>query len=249
MKNSNQKAKETKESQDQTSKLQLGFSKKLIEKIIIALIIIILAIFFGKVAIWEYNYYNEKEGSSREAAKNVLETEEPEEVLDETEVTEEQRAEYYVAADRPRYLTIEKLGIVNARILEMGLKSNGELDTPRNIFDVGWYNASGKPGQGGTLLIDGHNGGPNIVGVFKYINQLAQDDIIKVERGDGAVFNYKVVENREIPLSEADNYMATALTTPVPGKESITLISCIGEWSQVQGTYLSRQFTRAVLVE
>ena len=52
-----------------------------------------------------------------------------------------------------------------------------------------------------------------------------------------------------MPLSEANDYMATAIKTPLSGKESVTLISCSGEWSQAQRTYLSRQFVRAILVE
>ena len=129
----------------------------------------------------------------------------------------------------------------------MGVLTSGELDTPNNIFDVGWYNASGTPGSGRTLLIDGHNGGPNVVGVFKYLNQLEKGDQLVVERGDGALFTYSVVENNEVPLDAADDYMKTALTSAEPGTEGLTLISCIGEWSQTRQTYLSRQFVRAVL--
>ena len=94
-----------------------------------------------------------------------------------------------------------------------------------------------------------HNGGPHVQGVFKDLPSLAEGDIITVERGDGQMFRYSVVENKAIPLSESNDYMAIAMKTPMPGKESITLISCTGEWSQAQGTYLSRQFTRAILVE
>ena len=154
-----------------------------------------------------------------------------------------------VAPDRPRYLTIEKLGINKARILPMGVNDKGELDTPNNIFDVGWYEASGKPGLGGTMIIDGHNGGPHVLGVFKSLPSLAEGDIITVERGDGVVYNYKVVESTTVALSESDEYMATAARSPERGKESVTLISCTGEWSQQQGTYLSRQFVRAVLAD
>ena len=154
-----------------------------------------------------------------------------------------------MAPDRPRYLTVERLGISNARMLPMGINVEGELTTPNNIFDVGWYDASGKPGQGGTLLVDGHNGGPTRTGVFKALPSLGSGDIIKVERGDGQIFQYSVVENKTVPLSDANNYMATALMSPMKGKESITLISCAGEWSQAQKTYLSRQFVRAILVE
>ena len=131
----------------------------------------------------------------------------------------------------------------------MGVNASGELATPNNIFDVGWYEASGKPGFGGTMIIDGHNGGPRVLGVFKNLPDLVEGDIITVERGDGLVFNYRVVENEAVALADADAYMAVAARSPEPGVESMTLISCTGEWSQQQGTYLSRQFTRAVLVD
>ena len=206
---------------------------------------VLFLVFFIKVATFEASYYAEKEGSERA----VAEAAEPEEELIEVEPTEEEVFEYTVAPDRPRYLTISKLGINKTRVLPMGVNAKGELDTPRNIFDVGWYEASGKPGQGGTMIIDGHNGGPHVLGVFKNLPSLENGDIITVERGDGIVYNYSVVENNSVLLSEADAYMATAARSPEPGKESVTLITCTGEWSQQQGTYLSRQFTRAVLVE
>ena len=185
------------------------------------------------------------EGKPRATAETVEEAAE----VEETEVTPAQRAEHVVAADVPRYLSIEKLGIVNARVFSMGINSAGELDVPYNIFDIGWYSQSSKPGSGGVLVMDGHNGGPNVEGVFKHLNQLYTGDLIVVERGDGTKFTYKVVENNEVPLSAADDYMKTAFTSPVLGTEALTLISCVGEWSQVQQTYLSRQFVRAVLVE
>ncbi len=200
-----------------------------------------------RVVVFESNYYSEKDGSERAVAVNAT-TEDEEELVEEEPTVEEVR-EYVVAPDRPRYLTIDKLGVSNARILAMGVNSRGELETPINIFDVGWYESSGKPGQGGTLIIDGHNGGPHVHGVFKETPSLARGDIIKVERGDGVVFKYSVVENNAVPLSESNSYMVTAAKSPEAGKESVTLITCTGEWSQSQKTYLSRQFTRAVLVE
>lgn len=209
--------------------------------IIVALILALTIII--RLIVWEKDYYEEKEGSERAVAMEF------DEELIETPPAEKEVREYVVAADRPRYLSVDRLGISNARILPMGINDAGELSTPNNIFDVGWYYDSGKPGQGGTLLIDGHNGGPHVQGVFKDLPSLGVGDIITVERGDGAIFRYSVVENKSIYLSEANGYMATAMKTPMPGKESVTLISCTGEWSQAQKTYLSRQFTRAILVE
>lgn len=219
--------------------------KKITKWTIWSVVGILFLVFLIRVATFEGAYYSEKEGSERALA--TINTSEEE--LDETKPSNSEVSEYKVAPDRPRYLTVEKLKISNARILPMGVNAKGELDTPRNIFDVGWYEASGKPGQGGTMIIDGHNGGPHVHGVFKDLPKLVEGDIIQVERGDGVIYKYKVVENVAIELNESDEYMSKAARSPEAGKESVTLISCTGEWSQQQGTYLSRQFTRAVLVE
>lgn len=210
-----------------------------------SVLLILLLIYFIRVISFENYYYNEKEGSER-AVSTIIQDEED---LDENKPSDDEVKEYIVAPDRPRYLSIEKLGVNKSRILPMGVNASGELDTPRNIFDVGWYEGSGKPGQGGTLMIDGHNGGPHVHGVFKELPKLVKGDIIKVERGDGEIFEYEVVENIAVPLDESNVYMATAAKSPVEGVESVTLITCTGEWSQKQGTYLSRQFTRAIIVE
>ncbi len=229
---------------------KIDFSpKRIIKWVIWAILAIFFLVFLIRVSSFENYYYNAKEGSEREVspenASSIVTTQED---LIEEPPTEQEVYEYNVAADRPRYLTIEKRGIRNTRILPMGVNKKGELDTPRNIFDVGWYQNSGKPGLGGTMVIDGHNGGPHVRGVFKDLPNLTDGDLITVERGDGAVYTYEVVESKSVLLSDADAYMSTALRSPRPGEESLTLISCTGEWSQQRGTYLSRQFVRAVLV-
>ncbi len=175
-------------------------------------------------------------------------TAEPVEV-DETVPTEQQVVEYTVAPERPRYLSIPQLGINKARVLEVGVDKNDALDTPINIFDVGWLGTSGKPGGGGTMLMDGHNGGPTMDGVFKRLGELTTDDLITIERGDGQVFKYKVVENQTMGIDDANNYMSQMLNSAEPGKEGLNLITCIGTWLQRQQTYDSRVMLRAVLVE
>lgn len=217
------------------------FSKKQIFWFIFCFILII---FFGKVGIWEIAYYTSKEGSVRA----VSATPAVEEEVSEEEVTVKQRAEYTVPAANPRYLNIEFLNIEKSRIINMGQKADGSLATPNNINDVAWYNESALPGSGGTVVINGHNGGPNIIGVFKYLPNLKVGEKITIERGDGTIFTYEVVENTTVPLSEANSYMKTAFSSPVEGRESLTLITCTGDWSAVQNTYLSRQFVRAILI-
>ncbi len=213
----------------------------------LGLVCLFILVFFVRLVIWEDNYYREMEGSER---YTVSKTEnKPREELIEEKPDEKEVREYVVAPERPRLLTIDRLGVYGARIIPVGINEGGQLGTPNNIFDVGWYESSGLPGWGKTMLIDGHNGGPHVHGVFKDLPELEAGDIIEIERGDGAVFKYAVVENITVGLDEADVYMATALRSPEAGKESVTLISCTGDWSDERGTYLSRQFTRAVLVE
>ena len=223
--------------------LKINSWRKVLKWLFWIILAIFLIVFVVRVLVFEHNYLSEKEGSERA----ITVVEEDEELI-EVKPTETEVKEYTVAPNRPRYLTIDKLGIKKARIIPMGVNTKGELSTPNNIFDVGWYEASSLPGTGGTMIIDGHNGGPHVHGVFKDLPLLSEGDLIQIERGDGVIFKYKVVENKPVLLSESDAYMSTAAHSPQPGAESVTLISCTGEWSDQQQTYLSRQFTRAVIL-
>lgn len=227
--------------------LKINNWKYVLKWIVGGILAIVFLTFLIRVISFENYYYDSKEGSERDIPSDAL-TDQGEELI-EIKPSESEVKEYTVPSDYPRYLSIESLGINNARVLPMGVNSSGELATPNNIFDVGWYEGSGKPGQGGTLLIDGHNGGPNVYGVFKNLPSMVEGDSIVIERGDGVIFKYVVTENKTVSLEDSDAYMTTAAKSPEKGKESITLISCSGEWSQKQGTYLSRQFVRAVLAD
>jgi LPXTG-site transpeptidase (sortase) family protein len=226
-----------------------------ITQIVLGLIILFLVGCLIKVTIWEHNYYSEKEGSQREPIIEIgLSTPDQEAEVDEADVTPEQVRIHTVAPDQPRYISAtfidRSMGLgAKARVFEVGLTKTGAMATRAGIFDVAWYRNSAKPGQGGTILVNGHNGGPTKVGVFKYLDQAQVGDIITIERGDGTIFNYEVRDKKTLLLSEANDYMPTMQSSPIYGKESLSLISCTGQWSQQQRTYLSRIMVRAVLVE
>ena len=84
---------------------------------------LLFVVFLIKVSVFENNYYGEKEGSERATVENGPNGDEPAEELIEEEPTKEEVHEYVVAPDRPRYLSVSKLGISNARILPMGVNS------------------------------------------------------------------------------------------------------------------------------
>lgn len=218
--------------------------------LIFAVFLILAGAFFTKVAIWENNYLAAKEGSERippeSHSETFYETVDGEEV-DETKPTEVEIQAYTVAPEKPRFLTIPSIRIYNARITEIGVRANGELSTPSNIYNIGWYNGSSLPGERGVSVMDAH-GGSQGVGVFKDLPKLKPGDAITVEMGDGRLFTYRVADvvTKQIG-DDANNYMSTAFSSPDGKTPSLTLITCTGEWSQRLQTYMQRLFVRAVL--
>lgn len=168
--------------------------------------------------------------------------------VDETPVTPEKKAEYTVPPTHPKLLSIAALNITDARVLNVGIKSNGEVDTPMNIHDIGWYNKSAMPGDGkGAVLLDGHNGGPTKGGVFEHLPKLREGAEIVMERGDGKKITYIVKENKTISLEDLNNGGMNQAVAPLQGDaQGLTLISCVGRWIPAQQTYDQRVVVRAV---
>jgi LPXTG-site transpeptidase (sortase) family protein len=161
----------------------------------------------------------------------------------EEEVSEEEVRAYTVAPDMPRYIRIQKLGVVS-RVFPMGVTEDNQLKAPSNIFDVGWYNKSAKPGKNGTALMDAHVSGPTRGGAFHGLKRLEKGDIIEVERGDGAIFRYSVVAKEAHPVKDVD--MAKALVSIEPGKNGLNLITCDGPFNAQTNDYPDRLVVYAV---
>ena len=156
---------------------------------------------------------------------------------DETPVTPAQRTQYKVAPDAPRILSIGKLGI-ESRVMALGTLQNGQLATPRNIYDTGWFTGSSKPGQAGATLIAGHMTGLKNYGVFTNLSKLIRGDIISIERGDGKVISYKVVTTIQVPVAGVD--MSSLMVPVVAGKPGLNLITCTGSFVTKLNTFSDR---------
>ena len=133
--------------------------------------------------------------------------------------------QYVVAPDLARYLKIPKLGVY-ARVLQVGITSDGALGTPSNVYDTAWYTGSAKPGQPGATLIDGHVSSWTTHGIFYGIKTLVAGDNIQIVRGDGTVLTYQVVK---VQVYDSDNVDMRAAITPITaGKSGLNLITCTG---------------------
>lgn len=133
---------------------------------------------------------------------------------------------YRVPPDAPRYLFIPKIS-VKAMVKPVGLTRTNQIESPRNVFDVGWYSNSAKPGQPGAIVVDGHVSSWETNGVFYALKSVKAGDIVTIERGDGVVITYKVVRSQIYDADKVD--MPAALAPINPRKPGLNLITCTGK--------------------
>lgn len=161
----------------------------------------------------------------------------------------EEKAAYEVAPGLPRALSIPFLGLEEARIIEVGLTDEGDMDAPGSIHDVGWYTGSKKPGAGeGAVLMDGHVSGVNDPeGVFYSLKDVAAGTEIVVEKGDGSTVTYEVRQVETKPIEEVD--MARMMRSIDSEHEGLNLITCGGEYDTDRQLYVDRVLVYAVRTE
>ena len=127
---------------------------------------------------------------------------------------------------------------------------NGEMPSPDGPEQVIWYDFSrfpglgGKPGAGGNTVLAGHveyhDYGP---AVFAHLQDLKMGDMITVELEDGSVYKYVTHSNRIVNADVNFGYIVTA--TP---EESLTLITCAGDFDPTKQDYNERRIVWAVRV-
>lgn len=209
---------------------------------VVSLVILGLCMLFGW---WWWQYYSTGVKPPISVISNLIASNSTPDV---TPVTDSQRAAHQVGPTEPRFISIPQLKIEKVRVFSVGLSSDGSMDAPRNINDAAWFNQSSKPGSGnGVVLIDAHSGGDSMQGIFVKLYELSNGSTIKLERGDGKIINYKVVENKTESLSEANKSGMKRILTPYTSdKEGLGLITCTGKYIPKIGQYDKRVLVRAV---
>lgn len=144
-------------------------------------------------------------------------------------------ANYHVAPNLPKYISIPSIGVVKARIIQLGLKSNKQIASPSNIYDVGWFKQSAEPGQSGqrdAMFLFGHVSSWTAGGVFFKLKNLRPGNEIKIVRGDNKEFTYYVKRLKIYPHDKVD---MQAVLSPVDKQfPGLNLMTCTG--SVIQGT-------------
>jgi sortase (surface protein transpeptidase) len=162
-----------------------------------------------------------------------------------------------VAAPEPEPEPVEGVAPVELQVdsvgvdapIELGAVVDGAMQDPSGPWVVSWYDQLGKIGEGGNVVMAGHvdywNVGP---AVFWDVRDLPAGDVIRVVGEDG--------KNYEYAVQWTQPYMAEELTPEViqndivgdTGEETLTLITCGGEFNPDTGEYNQRWVVRANLI-
>ena len=134
--------------------------------------------------------------------------------------------------------------------------SGDKMQNPTGPGDVVWYDLSlwdglgGAPGAGGNAVFSGHvdyvapvpwaDARYHGEGVFRHLDLLAPGDVIEIEVG-GVTLRYSVVWQRHVA---ADSSTGQILSADVE-VDSITLITCGGEFNITTRNYTERVIIRA----
>ena len=139
-------------------------------------------------------------------------------------------------------LEVPRIG-VDAPVTALGLDPSGAMPSPAGPAEVAWYDFSGKPGRAGNIVMAGHvdyvNYGP---AVFWRLSELEAGDEIRLSLDDGETLVYRV---QEIGYYEAAAAPVAEIVGPT-ATESVTLITCGGNFDRGTSEYDQRLVVRAV---
>lgn len=124
---------------------------------------------------------------------------------------------------------------VNAVISTLGINPDGEMETPKDPRDVGWYKYGPSPGEVGSAVIAGHYGPWSgwEGSVFDNLAELRKGDKIYIEDGEGSKITFVVRELRTYdPVADALEVFNSS-----DGKPHLNLVTCKGEWNNFTNSY------------
>lgn len=147
------------------------------------------------------------------------------------------------AGELPKRLRVPSLGI-NAFVRAVGVNGEGNMATPGNFTDVGWYKYGAVPGFLGSAVMDGHvDNALALDGVFKHLQDLKPGDEIFVDTASSTELRF-VVE--EVALYAAPEVPTDRLFNAKDASR-LNLITCAGDWVKDEKGYDKRLVVYATL--
>lgn len=120
------------------------------------------------------------------------------------------------------------------------MDASGAMETPRNLWNVGWFGGGPAPGGQGDAVIAGHLGLPGSPLVFNGLARLRLGDLIRVVGTDGTARDFTVSSTASWP---ADSHPSGLFDTV--GSPRLSLITCGGAYLRSSHTYADRLIVEA----
>ncbi|KAA0544604.1 class F sortase [Bacillus sp. BGMRC 2118] len=135
----------------------------------------------------------------------------------------------------PKMIEIPAIG-VKTKIEKVGRTDNGEMEVPKGMDTVGWFEPGPMPGERGNAVMAGHVDSKTGPAVFYKLDQLKIGDEITVTgvKGESKVFvvtNMKSYPRKEAPVEDIFDFSYSS---------QLNLITCSGEFDRVQQTHKER---------
>lgn len=144
----------------------------------------------------------------------------------------------------PTRLVIPSINVDAGFETPLGLKGNGEIETPKGYEEVAYYKNGPTPGELGPSVILGHVDSYQGPAVFFSLGQLKEGDQIKVEREDGSVAVFAVTNLERHPQSG----FPTAEVYSDIDHAGLRLITCTGVYEKDKLRYTHNLIVFAELV-
>ncbi|MEU0568404.1 class F sortase [Nonomuraea sp. NPDC005983] len=122
---------------------------------------------------------------------------------------------------------------VEAPLMKLGLSKDGEVELPpyEKPKMAGWFSGSAVPGEKGASVIVGHVDTKTAPAVFFKLRQVRKGEIVKVERSDGKVVEYKVDSIEQV---HKDSFPAKRVYVD----DGLKLVTCGGKFDYAKGEYV-----------
>lgn len=131
---------------------------------------------------------------------------------------------------------------VDAPISVKGVDPDGVMEAPNGAWDISWYDFTARPGFTSNAVFSGHvdyyDIGPAVLWNLK---DVVQNDLVEVRLTDGTVYQYQVVAMESVDAETPD----IAAIVGATDDEVVTIITCIGTFDPIKGSYDQRLIVRA----
>jgi hypothetical protein len=143
----------------------------------------------------------------------------------------------------PVRLRIDRIG-VDHPIVPVGLETDGTMEIPEDVQEIGWYDPGVRPGENGSAVLSGHvDSRAQGRGAFFELGRVDVDDLVVVTTRDGSEQQWRVVARTRYPKDELP---VEELFVWGGDEQRLVLITCGGDFDRSTRHYTDNVVVHAV---